>query len=211
MLEPACHGSQPVPDFQFADGALQIQAKLSSGRRSWFLEAERWKIVEGRRFMRLCKGHSTTAAILCCRSSRPPHDVMPHTDIVEQIVALKDKAVKDAVNSAENSKAKTFRWRNKDVVRNFFSISEVCNIDVPETAGVPGVQMSVLATKRGRSGTAWVELTSENIAFLSEVVAAQFAIGNISNKRVRSACRDDEGDAGDAGDGGDDAGIVVLD
>lgn len=135
------------------------------------------------------------------------YTVLCQTDIAEQLVELKNKAVREACMAAAPKGAKVWKkfWKNPTMRQAFCAINSRLTIRAPDVGNIEGIPMTVLSRKRDGL---WLELNEANLDYLTKVVAEQFKSGVITrnrNKRQRSEIEPDQEVNEEHSDGDDDA------
>ena len=106
---------------------------------------------------------------------------LTQTNIIEQIVKLRDDAFIELVQPRVRN-GKRIRYGQKDAASKIAGLSDTMQVRLPEVHGVAARDATVLATRPGSE--LWIELTEDNIEYLSAVVAAQIENDEIIRKRV---------------------------
>ena len=190
---------EPKP-FKIKTGAIEISGEPSvegSTRPSWFLRRSQVKAVDGKLFVRM-EGHkSNIRRLLCCHANVSPkhlHKVMRQTDVLHQMEAVRNEARRTRINSGKSSNAKEWRGRNKHQIKAKLTMGNFIEIDTPDISGVKGIKLNVLATPpKGKGAGLFMELTSENLLYVAQATAAQWAAGGVE-RQSRKRKNKQEGD-----------------
>jgi len=189
MDEEAMGDEAADEEFRMSMTAVEVQAP--DLKFSCVLRTQHAKLIDGQLFIHLSKGSSVIQRLLSCRCEirgREIYKIMPRTDIIEKLEEARNEKLKDIVVIGVDSHAKRFRWSSKMYADKVLSLPDIIDVDVPSLAGVDGLMMRMQAKRStGRGSGIWVQMTSPNLAFLSKVVAAQYADGGIHNARKRKA------------------------
>ena len=155
--------------------------------------------VAGGKFFHCVKGSKLVQRLLCSFVSDGDASIAK-TDIVEQLLAIKDtafqtsfQATKDgAMDACTNGELGIIGTPTKvkryDPLR-LIKMPDCLTIIAPSVRDVQGVQLRVLATKPGQG--LWVELTHASIEYLCKVVEAQHVDGDIRRVHPRERVPED--------------------
>jgi hypothetical protein len=169
------------------------------------------KKVDDRFFVRACYRVSTVRHILAkgCEHADGDGawDVVRKIDVLEQINKTKNEKWKELAQvqsqppvGMDETKKKCPRYRGRAVVGNILQMPEYATIQCPDICGVTGIRMTVLMTRPSGTGSGvYIELTSDNLRYLSAASAAQFSSGTAVCKKKKSKKRKktDEGEPQD--------------
>ena len=134
------------------------------------------KIVDGVQFFNVQKRSHKIARILLQRSTRQDRGLAA-TTIIETITELRDKSFWSTVG-AEHRPGKKRRYgdRKKDVnAKAIAAEDDIVTITVPQIGDIPAQELKVLLAKPGGCAGMHVEMSSEVLKYLGDVVAFQTA------------------------------------
>ena len=106
---------------------------------------------------------------------------LTHSDLVEQLTSARDRTF-DELAHINTSDGQRTRYSQKDIRVKVASLPSMMTVNMPAMHGVNAYGIVMLASKRGSE--LWVELSNDNLTYLSDVVAAQIAEGTIHRKRA---------------------------
>ena len=111
------------------------------------------------------------------------------TDIIETITTLRNTKFGELLSSPCKSGA--MRYTTKKMVTRVLALADVCSITAPAypNFNVDTLSMNVQCSKPGSA--LWVELTNENLSYLSKCVVGQIKEGGIKRKRNRAQYEND--------------------
>jgi hypothetical protein len=153
------------------------------------------KQVEGRTFFKVSKADHQITRLLVQSKYQASERPLARTDVVERIVRIRNSALHSLLmQPPDDDEGK--EDLGLDGPRQPRKAAEVdlpasLIVQVPDVEGVPGIDMRIeLCTTR--SSGLWVELTTDNINFLIEVVNRQIASGEIKNQHARDRVDEDD-------------------
>ena len=127
------------------------------------------------------------------------------TDIPDQLITLRQDALKLALAGTQDKASKLSKrfLHNKKSQDKLVKIGDVITITTPHVHGIDPVAMNVMTNYHG---PIWVEITNENMSWITKAVGAQVPDGSHKSKRAR--CLEDAENADDAvgAESSDDAG-----
>ena len=121
---------------------------------------------------------------------------LTQTNIIEEITRARDVRF-SALLASGRSGDKPNRYTEKHVRAKVLGLPETMDVDVPSVHGVASRTMVMLATKP--SSEVWIEMNSDNLEYMCDVVAAQIEHDTIVRKHPRAERGDDDGQVDIAG------------
>ena len=172
---------------------IDVPGSLIGGRTSRFnLDGELISNIEGRLFVKLSKADNTSRRMLTCliggsmtESSFP--NILPRTDVLEQLAASRYKAIMEMVDIGEiNGRRKTLRLKATKIA--LLKKEDSVVVDGPSHGLIASQPVRVKADLRG---AVWVELTDKNIVYVMSLIKSQFEAGGVMPQRVLKKQRRD--------------------
>ena len=108
---------------------------------------------------------------------------LPRTNIIESIHTARDAGFARELEALGARSSKNTRYTSKALAGKVLQVPEYTRIDVEGTGDIPSISMNVLCTKPGTA--LYIELSSENLEFVSKMVKAQYDSGDIHRKHAR--------------------------
>ena len=155
--------------------------------------------VAGRKFFHCVKGSKQVQRLLCSFVCDGDANIAK-TDIVEQLVVIKDTAFQNAFQSTKGgamddcmngelgiigTPTKAKRYNPLRLIK----MPEFITIEAPSVHGVQGLPLCVLPTKPGQG--IWIEVTHASIGYLCKVVDAQHVHDEIRRVHPRELVPED--------------------
>ena len=158
--------------------------------------------VDGRVFIKLSKTDNVIRRLLASKcfdeTTGTFPNVLPYTDVVEQLKAARSRAVIAEANLNTTKKV----YRHKAFKTAMLTSSETVLVDGPSHGTVEKQCVLLKATLRG---AVWMELTSGNLAYVMSIVKSQISSGGARvPKRAKHSDDNVDGDADNDGSDNDD-------
>ena len=164
------------------------------------------KYVGTKQFFHCAKSCRKVMRVLLCKASStlPSHLLdMTKTDIVEQLMKLKDQAFQQSYSNIQRgamseaasldlgleTPTKTSRVNRYNIV-SLMQMPETVSIHGPSLDGVDAIDLTVIATKPGAG--LWLELTNTSLTYIASAVEVQLKGGCFKRSHPSRSVTDDD-------------------
>ena len=173
---------------RFSTGALEVRIVHCGQACTVLLRADQFKTLScGRRFIHLQPRSASVRRLLCAfvkRAGRSHEHTMKTTDIINQLMSLKNRKVREMILAGHSGTPTRYRPTLKKYAKNRCTIAEFVTITASTIGSVEGIAMNVLSTPCGGRGCGlFVEALSDNFKYLAMAVAEQDRAGGVVKDR----------------------------
>lgn len=195
-------------DMSITSEKFTVQFKIGDQQHDYALSSEHARIVDGRTYLKLCRRSTVVRRMLAMQADvdtlqNEPMWVLSRSNVIDMIAELRFRKMKEIVMIAVDGKPDAYWnrsetplgeahhvrskdaaavrykfWKNPRFQRAIATVPDTLEIECP----IDGVDTVPLVVLPHRKGPAWIQMTSASMAWLTSVVAAQFADGRVVPK-----------------------------
>ena len=159
-------------------GAVELRVNaLDDKAHSISFRAERIKTIDGSAYLHMVTANSNIRCLLahaCKHVGKDVFRVVQNTDVMKQIISLRNDNVRELMTRGCHSSGKRFRPNHKMYTSNRMLLPETVTVRAPDICGVPGIDMKVTVTTT-RTHALWIEMVAANVKYIANATAAQYS------------------------------------
>ena len=175
-----------------AGGPIRIEdAKIVwLGKKRVCVTASDSKMVDNQLYVRLLKSESLTCNLMNVKRTKDMARPLSHTDILEQLVALRNKKYKEVTKLPVEETLSIFdtaeRKSKKNAAAALHELPEVLTIMAPTIDDIDGIEIKTTLEKP-HVYAVYVECSTNVIEYLSKVCRYQIDAGAVKRQHPRTA------------------------
>ena len=184
-----------------------VEFKIGDRTHEYVMTSEHARIVDGRTYLKLCRRSTVVRRMLAVQADvdnlkNEPMWVLARSNVIDMIAELRFRKMKEIVLTEVHGKHAYWNqsetplgdahhlrskhaadvrykfWKNPRFQRAIATVPDTLEIECP----IDGVDTVPLVVLPHRKGPAWIQMTSASMAWLTSVVAVQFADGRVVPK-----------------------------